>query len=1163
MEVSDNTIKLAFSMQSNKGVYALLLGSGISISAGIPTGWGVVCDLINKLARLHGENPGEKCWEWYEKKFDKPADYSDLLDFLADTPTQRAKLLTSYFEPNDEEKKSGKKLPTPAHKAIAKLIEQKFVKVIITTNFDRLLEKALSDLNINPRVVSSSDDIEGLPSLVHMERPLIIKVNGDYLDSRIKNTPEELENYTSEMNQLLTEIFLKYGLILSGWSGKYDTALIECYKNGINKEFSTYWVDPGGLSDSASELLSLRDGKFVKATSDEFFSDLEHKLMNNEVQETKETYEVRNNLPEDLSSFIGRKKEIDEIKSILEDKRLITILGIGGSGKTRLVIEAAKRNTDKFTDGICFVSLSDISEKIQLVQSISTFLNVQGDSEKSPTELIIDHISDKKMLLILDSCELVSSSLAKISERFLENCPNLRIIATTTESLEIKGEEVWRIPSLVVPQSNSIKLDDFEKFSAVKLFVERARSVATDFTLSEENSDAVCDIVRRLDGLPLAIELAAARVKVLSPDQINQKLNKRFKLLTKGSRDATDRQKTLRKTIDWSYDLLSSDERTLLNRMSVFSEGFTLESSTAIATGDFEFKLDDKVLADSISEDAETFDDDFCEFDEFEILDLIDGLHSKSLIVTNKTAKGETRYYLLNTIREYAKEKLVESGEYEFIRKRYLRWFATWVNTNRNNLRGKDQALWLARFESENKNVLSAIDFAFESNQDGYLIILTSSMCIFWNVMGYHRLGLEKTKQAIERINIKSKTAGSLCLNSGVFAHWLGDFDEAIRVTNKSIGILEEIDAQDSLLFSYQNLAIYYQGNGNIDKSFELYEKTIKLSTELKQYHMLATSQMNLGLSYFDVGRYDDALRELKTSLASFEKISDYRMICWTNRLISSIHIDRLNLKEAERFISEAMKYGGKSGVNLEIILTLRKKAQFNVLIGKYDEAIECNNKIKQLSKKQLQDLGMDYYYDSSIEIYMSMNDMEKTKYYLEKLGHLKEDEKFGYRENDISILLTLAKYYIFNRELNNAKLIFDKIDERKKVLTKSSFINRYMLYKGMYLHLKNDFMESTECLLGVLKNHMESKSMLQVIVSLEFLSMSFGNMKKYKEASLIIGKAIQLRNKFGVPNDPLIKPYIDEIIANLSEFSGATFEKYGDRGANMSLDEIIEFISQ
>ncbi|MEZ4813505.1 MAG: tetratricopeptide repeat protein, partial [Caldisericia bacterium] len=700
----------------------------------------------------------------------------------------------------------------------------------------------------------------------------------------------------------------------------------------------------------------------------------------------------------------------------------------------------AKRNSDKFPDGICFVNLSDISEKIQLVQSISTFLNLQGDAEKSPTELIIEHISDKKILLILDSCELVAPVLAKISERFLENCPNLRIITTTTESLEISGEEVWRIPSLEIPQSSSIGCEDIDSFSAVKLFVERSKSASSSFDVSEENLDAAVSIVKRLDGLPLAIELAAARTRILSPLQINQKLNQRFKLLTKGSRDAADRQKTLRKTIDWSYDLLTDDEKTLLNRIGVFSDGFSLESATAVATGNFDFNLDDPVLKELIEKDIDEFDDEFSEFDEFEILDLLDGLHSKSLIVTGKTSKGETRYHLLNTIREYAKEKLTDLDELDVIKKRHLMWFTTWTNSNRINLRGKDQALWMTRFESENQNILEAVNFGLEKDLNELQIALTSSSCIFWNIMGYHRLALEKTKQAIERINVKSKTTGSLCLNSGVFAHWLGDFDEAIRVTNKSIEILEEIDAQDSLLFSYQNLAIYYQGNGNIDKSFELYEKTIKLSTELKQFHMLATSQMNLGMSYFDIGRYDDALRELKTSLTSFDKVSDYRMICWTNRLISSIHVDRLDLKEAELYLSESMKYGKKSEVNLEIIQTLKHMAQFYVLVGKYDEAIKCNGQIKVFSKKQLQELGIDYYYDSSIEIYMSMNDMEKTKYYLEKRGYLRDDWKFLFREDDIRILLTLAKYFIFNRELDKAKQIFDKIEMKEKSSNKIIF---------------------------------------------------------------------------------------------------------------------------
>lgn len=265
-------------MHANKGVYALLLGSGISRSAGIPTGWEVTLDLIKKLARVKNENCEPDPAQWYEETFSEEADYSKVLNLLAKTPSERSQLLKGYFEPTEEERQQKLKTPTDAHKAIANLVYKGFVKVIITTNFDRLMEKALEDVGVFPIVVSTTDTILGAPPIVHTSCTLI-KVHGDYLDTRIKNTPEELSNYDENLNALLDRVFDEFGLIICGWSGEWDMALRESILRSKSRRFTVYWAVKDSLSDKAKELVDFRKAEVISIKSaDTFFVELSEKL---------------------------------------------------------------------------------------------------------------------------------------------------------------------------------------------------------------------------------------------------------------------------------------------------------------------------------------------------------------------------------------------------------------------------------------------------------------------------------------------------------------------------------------------------------------------------------------------------------------------------------------------------------------------------------------------------------------------------------------------------------------------------------------------------------------------------------------------------------------------------------------------------------------------
>ena len=271
-------VSLALSVHAHRGIYALLLGSGISRSAGIPTGWEIVKDLIRRIAVLEGPDPGEEAESWYRKRFAKAPSYSELIAMLAPTAPERASLLRAYFEPTEQEKETGLKVPTPTHQAIARLVSREYIRIIITTNFDRLMERALEQENVSPIVVSSADHIEGMMPLPHV-RCLVFKIHGDYLDTRIKNTPEELEAYDEQTNDLLDRILTEYGLIISGWSGEWDIALAHAILRTTRHRFSTYWMARGRLTDRATDLIKHRQAQVIEIDSaDQAFIDLEARI---------------------------------------------------------------------------------------------------------------------------------------------------------------------------------------------------------------------------------------------------------------------------------------------------------------------------------------------------------------------------------------------------------------------------------------------------------------------------------------------------------------------------------------------------------------------------------------------------------------------------------------------------------------------------------------------------------------------------------------------------------------------------------------------------------------------------------------------------------------------------------------------------------------------
>ena len=391
---------------------------------------------------------------------------------------------------------------------------------------------------------------------------------------------------------------------------------------------------------------------------------------------------VLHNLPAHLSEFIGREKEIQIIRQLLSEHRLVTLTGAGGCGKTRLAIQSVAELLDEYSDGVWMVELAPITVPEHIDQAIAEIFMIKEQPGSSLLQLITHYLKNKKLLLLFDNCEHLIAACSEIVEEILKSTENITILSTSREALNVADEKAWRVPSLSLPENGKeLSADELNHYEAVQLFVTRAKSKQQEFILSDQNARPVLQICKRLDGIPLAIELAASRVGVFNPEVIVERLDDRFRLLTGGSRTALERHKTLQATIDWSYDLLSDHEREIFHILSVFAGGFDLEAYEHICG--------------TITENRD------------ELTDLLTGLIEKSLVVTRTTKEGGYRYQLLETIRHYAKEKLLENGKSEAARaSHYQYYYGLAEKAYLENI--ERYAYWIDRLEVEHENMIVA-----------------------------------------------------------------------------------------------------------------------------------------------------------------------------------------------------------------------------------------------------------------------------------------------------------------------------------------------------------------------------------------------------------------------------------------------------------------------
>ena len=556
----------------------------------------------------------------------------------------------------------------------------------------------------------------------------------------------------------------------------------------------------------------------------------------------------KHNLPAPRTSFVGREREIVESKRELAMTRLMTFTGVGGAGKTRLALEVARDLVGAYQDGVWLVELAPLSEERLVPQAVARAMRVREQPGRPLIDTLTEALHKKATLLVLDNCEHLADSVAHLADTLLDSCSHLRVLSTSRETLEVEGEVVWRVPSLSVPDKDRLPAaGELMRYDAVRLFVERTRLRLSAFELTPQNATAVTEVCRKLEGIPLAIELAAARMDVLTAEQIAQRLDRALGLLT-GGRAEVPRHRTLRATLDWSHELLSEPERKLFRKLSVFAGGWTLEAAEAVGAGDG--------------------------IEEGDVVELFLMLVDKSLVVS-EAEEGGFRYGMLEPLRQYARERLEESGEAQATKRVHAEYFLALAEEAEPRLWESGDKAWFDRLKKEHDNMRAALSWTLEHEEAELALRLSGALRWFWRARGYYGEGRRWLEQALSEEGRTSAAARAKALDGvGWLASEQHDIDRVQAAAEEGLELSEEAGIGGVILANFKNLlgeAAWLQGD--YERAAELFEEGLVLHREARNTRGVAWSVCSLAAVSSDRGDYERSKELYEEAIALARKM--------------------------------------------------------------------------------------------------------------------------------------------------------------------------------------------------------------------------------------------------------------------------------------------------
>ena len=606
-----------------------------------------------------------------------------------------------------------------------------------------------------------------------------------------------------------------------------------------------------------------------------------------------------NNLPHQTSSFIGREREISEVEHLLSTTRVLTLTGTGGCGKTRLALRAAANVVSAYRDGVWLVDLAPLADPALVAQTIAAAVGVRELPGRPLLAVLLDWLRPKQLLLVLDNCEHLIDACAEAAASIVSACQEVHILATSREVLGIPGEVTWRVPPLSVPPANAAAdMEALGRCDAVRLFVERATALRAGFALTAHNAPSVADVCRQLDGIPLAIELAAARVAVLPVPQIAARLSERFSLLTHGPRAASSRHRTLQAAIDWSYLLLTGDEQSAVRRLSIFAGGWTLEAAESVCGSEGKTPL--------------------------YVLDMLTQLVMKSLVLSDEH-NGSVRYRFLETVRQYGLARLVASGELADTKDRHLAWCAGLAGQAAPALAGPSQSTWFDRLEAEHDNFRAALEWSAQSGRADLGLRIIGGIWRFWYIRGHAGEGRHWLEMLLPLGGEVPTAVRAEALKAGgnLAVQGQADYASGRAFYEDSLALWRALGDKRGVATVLGNLAFVAANEGDLERERVLLEESLALRREVNDQWGIALALHNLGRMAFRRGDYAKALVLLNESLPIWLELQDKQNIAMVLKSLGLVASLQGDFERARKLLTDGLaircELGDKVGIAYQL----------------------------------------------------------------------------------------------------------------------------------------------------------------------------------------------------------------------------------------------------
>ncbi len=848
-----------------------------------------------------------------------------------------------------------------------------------------------------------------------------------------------------------------------------------------------------------------------------------------------------NNLPLQLTSFLGRTREIADIKAYLRESRLLTLTGAGGAGKTRLALQIGADVLDEYRDGVWVAELAPVSDAAVVAQTLAAALNLREQPGRAVEATLIDYLQPRHLLLVWDNCEHLVAACASLAEKLLRTCPKLHLLATSREGLGIAGELTYRVPSLGVPDPRRHPaFAALAQEEAVQLFVERATFAVPGFSLTERNVTAVVQICHRLDGIPLAIELAAGRVKGLSVEQIASRLDDCFRLLAGGSRTALPRQQTLRAAMDWSYGLLTEAEQTLLRRLAVFVGGWTLEAAEAVCPGDAINPAD--------------------------VLDLLMRIVDKSLVLT-EGSNGKTRYRFLETVRQYGLEKLIDAGEAQRVREHHRNWFLELAEQAEPHLTGPEQVAWLGRLEAEHHNSRAALEWSKVGDASSEISVrLAAALWRFWNVRGYWREGREWLEGSLARArNAPPELRLKALFGTGVLA-WSQQDTSAAGPLEESLTLARELGDRRAIADSLRLLALVARDQLDYDRARALGEESLGLFRELQDAAGISAALRFLAFHAANYDEFDRSIPAFEESLKLAQTMEDKRGMAWSliglagGAAVLGDYVKAVTL--SNEALSTFRDLGDKFGI-LESLRTLGGTARYR---GEYKQAVELLEETLRLERelgyratlgRALRDLGL---------VAQDRGDHDQAKRLFEESLALPREAgdrwaRIGGTWARADVVRALGVIAQDEGDYPRAKTLLEESLALFRESRNRRFAAEALNNLGAVARRQGDEQRARALYQEALALRQQLRDKRGVAQSLESLAGVAVDQGEFSRAATILGAAEALREAIGAPLPPAARSdYESNVNATQAAVGEQAFKEARARGRRMSSEEAIAF---